>query len=54
MIIATGGFSKNFFINIIFYFLEILLNNLEFGSHLQNTKNKSVFFLSIDFLLIVL
>ena len=55
MITVTGDFSKKSF--YYYYFQEILLNNLELVflefKHLQNTQNKFVFFLSVQFLLVV-
>ena len=57
MIIVTGDFSKKSFYYYYYYFLEILLKDLELVflefKHLQNTQNKFVFFLSVQFLLVV-
>ena len=59
MIIVTGVFSKKafFYYFLYFYFLEIVLNDLELVileyKHIYKTKNKSVFFLSVCFLLVV-
>ena len=56
MIIVTGDFSKSFYY-CHYYFLEILLNDLELVflefKHLRKTQNKFVFFLSVQFLLVV-
>ena len=52
MIIVTCDFSKKSFY-CYYYFLEILLSDLELVflefTHLQNTQNKFVFFLSVQF-----
>ena len=55
--IVTSDFFKKSFYYCCYYFLEILLNDLELVflefKHLQSTKNKSVFFLPVQLLLIV-
>ena len=57
MIILTGDFSKKSFYYCYYYFLKILLKDLELVflefKHLQNMQNKFVFFLSVQLLLVV-